>query len=201
MGFGKKNSLGLDAMLAVDEVFANQYFGRTDVPPEPVEGRVEALSDVAKGKAPEIDRSLPWPLLVRGMFKILYKDAIKVANQQSGRKKRESHHPMPGKISVSPNDWASAFNIITTSYVKTGLLKRPQVSERLKTISGRTVSLAVLVQGPGKGKAKMAHYLSSKEKTETIRIIRRMETHRKTLAGMGSVKKYLAGLQAPTVAA
>ena len=63
----KPNRFGLDPFLTVDTAKANYFYGRTDVPPDPAAGQAEGLLDAAKGKDPELDRSLPWPLLMGGM--------------------------------------------------------------------------------------------------------------------------------------
>ena len=76
------------------------------------------------------------------------------------------------------------------------LLELSKIESR-KTETGRNVSLALLVQDPGKGREKMNTYLQGGERRRTVKILRRMEYHRENIAELGPVKKYLEGLQQP----
>ena len=126
MAYGRVNPLRLDSMQTMITPWANQFFGRTDVSPDIKDGQVEALQDTMRDKDPELDRTLPWPLLMRGMFRILYKDALGNMNRRRGKKKWEVNDPLPTPIVTTPRDWADAFNFITVSYVKAQLFKRPR---------------------------------------------------------------------------
>jgi len=194
----KPNRFGLNPFLAVDTAMANYYYGRTDVAPDE-EGEEKALRDAAKDEGPELDRTLPWPLLVRGMFEILYKETMKQWLRRRGKSKREPEDPLPNSIVISPQEWARAFNIITFSYVENGLFRRPNVIKKRVTGDGREVALALLVQDPGKGREKMADYLSPKRRRETITVLRRMEKHRRDLGENDAVQKHLANMNPPTV--
>ena len=210
MGLSRKpNKFGLDPFLMVDTAKANYYYGRTDVP---ADDETKALKDAAVGADPTLDRTLPWILLVRGMFSIIYKDILKQQLRRQGylqhlggikghQKQRNPNSPLPSPIVVPPHEWARAFNIITFRYVSDGFLKRPRVIKRMKTESGREIALALLVQDPGKGRDKMEDYLSSRRRRETVKVLRRMERHRLNLGENQAVQEHLASLRPPTVAA
>ena len=195
----KPNRYGLDPFLAVDTAKANYYYGRTDVPPDTVEGQRQAAMDAAKDVDPEIDRTLPWAILVGGMFSFLYKKAIREEDRRAGRKKRGPRDPFPKPIRITPQDWAKAFNFITTSYIDNEFLKRPDKVSVQKLQNGRSVALLVLVQDPGKGAAKSRDYFSPKRIGETRQRLRRMERHREEMAEDPQVKKYLATLRMPSI--
>lgn len=194
----KPNKFGLDPFLMANTSMANYYYGRTDVPPD---DETEALRDAATGKDPELDRTLPWILLVRGMFSILYKDPLRNWLKRRGKSKRDPTDPLPSVIVVSPQEWARAFNIITYKYVEDGLFRRPNVISKRVTEEGREVALAMLVQDPGKGRDKMTDYLSSRRRRETIQVVRRMERHRINISENEAVQHHLAGLSPPSVGA
>ena len=194
----RPNKFGLDPFLMMDTAKANYYYGRTDVDSDEDDGRREAVKDALRGKDPELDRSLPWPLLVGGMFKYLYVDAITKYNKDHGNRARDSVpvRSLPPKV-IQPADWSDAFNIITANHVKNGLLRRPRKVKEMVTITGRRVALALLLQDPGKGRDKMVDYLSAARRTETVKMLRRMERHRLTLGRKEAVKKHLLDLRPP----
>ncbi len=195
----KPNKFGLDPFLMIDTAQANYFYGRTDVHPDTVEGQAEAQKDAAEGKNPELDRTLPWTLLVRGMFAFMYKKQQRAENKRRGKTKRDPDDPLPAPVIIHPFAWAEAFNIITYTYVQTGFFRRPQVIERRKLTNGRTVALAMLVQDPGRGAEKTRSYLSTERRRETVMVLRRMERHRLELGEDKDVKKYLTTLRSPVV--
>jgi hypothetical protein len=195
----RPNKFGLDPFLLVDTAQANYYYGRTDVHPDTKEGEAEALKDAAKGKDPELDRTLPWALLMGGMYGLIYREVEKEENRRRGRKKREPNQPLPRAINVKSFLWAEAFNIITAQYVKNGFFRRPQKVAERKLINGRKVALALLVQDPGKGAEKTRDYLSPERRQETIWKLRRMERHRLELGEDKDVQKHLTMLRSPAV--
>lgn len=195
----KPNKFGLDPFLMVDTAKADYYYGRTDVDPESEEGEARALLSAAKGKEPELDKSLPWMLLARGMYSFLYKKEEAEFNRRLGRKDPRPGDPLPRLIRVTPIDWAEAFNIITFSYVQNGFFRRPTAIKEQKTASGRKIALAILVQDPGKGREKSESYVRPDEKMRTLKILRRMERHRLDLGDLDAVKEHLASLRDPQV--
>jgi len=199
MGLSQKpNKFGLDPFLMCDTAKADYYYGRTDVEPDTEEGEKRALMSAARGERPVLDKTLPWMLLARGMFKFLYRDAIAKDNKNQGRKKRIPGSDLPHKITITPQEWAKAFNMLTFSYVKHNFFKRPSgpVSKDPDAHGGRKLAL-VLEQDPGKGLAKSGDYVEPDQKDETVKILRRMETHRLDLAERQDVKEHLASLHDP----
>lgn len=195
----KPNKFGLDPFLMVDTAKADYYYGRTDVDPESEEGEERSLLSAAKQKEPELDKTLPWMLLARGMYSFLYKKQETEFNKRLGRKEPRPGDPLPHIIRVTPIDWAEAFNIITFSYVQNGFFRRPTAIKEQKTASGRKIALAILVQDPGKGREKSESYLRPDERRRTVKILRRMETHRLSLGEIDAVQKHLASLRDPEV--
>lgn len=196
----KPNKFGLDPFLMCDTAKADYYYGRADVPSMDDEKADGKTSEGTEGKkSPDLDKSLPWMLLVRGMYAFLYKKAEQEFNRRLGRKEPRPGDPLPQPIRVTPMAWAEAFNIITFSYVENGFFKRPTVVKEWKTAGGKKVALALLVQDPGKGREKSESYVRPDERARTLRILRRMEGHRLDLASMDAVKKHLATLREPPV--
>ena len=200
MGLSQKpNKFGLDPFLMCDTTKADYYYGRTDVEPDTEDGEKRALMSAAKGERPVLDKTLPWMLLARGMFKFLYKEAIAEDNKNRGRSKRIPGTALPHKITITPQDWAKAFNMLTFSYVRNDFFRVPTTISEQQTSTGRTVAKAILVQDPGKGLAKSESYIRPDQRVETVNILRRMETHRLDLGERGDVKKHLASLRDPEV--
>lgn len=196
MGLSRRpNRYNLDPFVAADTIKANYYYGRIDIEPDTKEGDKRAMLAVARGEEPDLDPALPWMLLMRGMFKFLYKEAIREDNRRRGRKKRNPGDPMPPSIGeLKPPQWAEAFNIISVRYIETEYLKPPRsISE--EKVNGRIIRLAVVVTNPGKGTAKSKSYIEEQEKQETINILRRMERHRLEVVNNAEVKKHLASLR------
>jgi len=185
--------------MAVDEAKANYFFGRTDVPKDAKEGKLQAGLDAARGTNPERDRTLPWTLLMAGMFSLLYKEAEKEEARRAGRKKRGPRDPFPKPIRITPQEWAKAFNFITTSYINNEFMKKPDKVGEEKLANGRTVALLMIVQDAGKGAAKTRDYFSPERFNETKARLARMEMHRKEIANDPQVKKYLASLRNPAI--
>jgi hypothetical protein len=192
----KPNRYGFDPFDAVDEIRANMAYGRVDIPSDAkldtAEAELEAVRATAAKVNPTMDRTLPWTLLMGGMFSFLYGDAEKEENRRAGRKKRSAHDALPRKIKVSAQDWAKAFNMISVRYVDTDFLKRPDVVKKETRPDGRVVKLAVMSQDKGKGGTKTQDYLSPLRVEETRKKLRRMEWHRLEVAEDPRVKKYLA---------
>ena len=195
----KPNRYGFDPFLPIDTAKANYYFGRTDVPPDIEEGQRQAQLDAARGVDPEIDRTLPWTLLMGGMFKFLYKQPIRDENKRFGRKSDETYVRFPRPIKITPQRWAEAFNIITVRYIDTEFLRRPDKVGETKLANGRKVALLVMLQDPGKGAAKTQDYLSPDRLPDTRARLRRMERHRGEMADDPQVQKYLSTLRTPQV--
>lgn len=195
----KPNRYGYDPFMPVDTAKANYYFGRTDVPPDTEEGQRQAMLDVTRDVDPEIDRTLPWALLMGGMFKFMYKKAEREENRRAGRKERGPNDPFPRPIKITPQFWAEAFNIITVRYIDTEFLKRPDKVGEQKLANGRKVALLIMLQDPGKGAAKTKDYLSPDRLRETRMRLRRMERHRLEMAENPRVQKYLQTLRTPAV--
>lgn len=193
----KPNIFGLEPFLAVDLVKANYYMGRVDIPADTEDGEAEALLAASRGQEPTLDKTLPWMLLMRGMFSYLYKKEMAEAKKQQGRYMRPDFIPRP--IVVKPHEWARAFNFVTTSYIKNEFFKKPEVVKRQVTEDGREVALVVMVTSPGKGLDKSESYVRPGERRNTVNRLRRMERHRENLAEMPDVQKYLASLREPKV--
>jgi hypothetical protein len=195
----KPNKFGLDPFLMCDTAKADYYYGRTDVGAEGPVGEANALISEARKKDPDLDKSLPWMLLARGMYSFLYKKQEVEFNRRLGRKDPRPGDPLPQVIRITPIDWAEAFNIITFSYVQNGFFRRPSTIKVLTTASGRKVALAILVQDPGKGREKSESYLRPDERQRTIKILRRMERHRLDLGELPAVQKHLSSLRDPEI--
>jgi len=194
MSLSKKPHIyGLDPFLVIDTIKANYYYGRTDVSPEPEEGQKEAAEDEAKDKDPELDPTLPWIIIMRGMYRFLYKKAEK----QDAKEGKPPISPTKRVLVVNTEMWAKAFNMVTTSFIKSGHLKKPEFIKKQKTASGRIVELAFVSLGPGKGREKTDDYL--RRRNETVNVLRRMEHHRRKLGKDPDVQKHLASLRDPVV--
>jgi hypothetical protein len=195
----KPNRYGFDPFLIIDTAKANYFYGRTDVPPDTEEGQRQAELDAARDVDPEIDRTLPWTLLMGGMFSFLYKEAIRNENRRAGRKKRGPYDPFPRPIRFTPQRWAECFNIITVKYIDNEFLRRPDKVSEQKLSNGRKVALLMMLQDPGKGAAKTRDYLSPERLRETKLRLRRMERHRLEMAESPRVQKHLQSLRSPAV--
>ena len=192
----KPNRFGWDPFLCIDTAKANYFFGRTDVPPDTEEGQRQALLDASKDVDPEVDRTLPWGLLMGGMYSFLYRKAERENQIPKGDIKRGV---LPKPIRLTPMEWAEAFNIITVRYVETEHFKRPDKISEQRLANGRKVKLLMLLQDPGKGAAKSRDYYSPDRLRETKAKLRRMERHRQEVGENSRVKKYLAELRTPAV--
>jgi len=199
----KPNIFGFDPFMAVDTTKANLLYGRVDIPSDvrsdSEDAEAEAIKKTAQEVDPQMDRTLPWALLMGGMFKFLYKKAEKEENRRAGRKERGPNDPFPRPIKITPQDWAEAFNIITVSYVKADFLKRPDVVDRKNLAGGGKVDLVLMTQTRGKGGAKTEDYLSPERIGETRKRLRRMERHRLEMAENPRVQDYLQSLRKPAI--
>jgi hypothetical protein len=177
-----------------DTAKADRYYGRADVPSEDDK---KATAEILEGKKfPDLDKTLPWMLLVRGMYSMLYeKEEVRLSKILGHRGDQ-----LPQPIRLTTKDWARAFNIITFTYVlEFGLFKKPTPVKEVKMANGRKIALAILVQDPGKGLAKSESYVRGDERLRTLKILGRMEKHRLELAELDAVKKHLASLRDPEV--
>lgn len=198
MGLSRKpNVFGLEPFLSVDEVKANYYYGRVDIPADTEEGEREAVMAAAQDEEPNLDKTLPWMLLMRGMFSYLYKKEMAEARKRQGSYLKPEFIPRP--LVIKPHDWARAFNFVTTSYIKNEFFKKPEVITPQVTADGRKVALAVLLTSPGKGIEKSESYVRPDQRRVTIKRLRRMERHRENLMEMPEVQKHLASLREPRV--
>jgi hypothetical protein len=193
----KPHIYGLEPMLSVDLVRANYFFGRVDIPADTEEGERQAILSAARGENPELDKTLPWMLLMRGMFSYLYKQEMRDAKKRNGIYLPGEFMPRP--ILIKPHEWAKAFNFISTSYIQNEFFKKPEVITQQVTESGRKVALALLVTNPGKGIAKSESYVRPENRRVTVKRLRRMERHRENIAEDPEVRRYLASLRDPEV--
>ena len=112
-----------------------------------------------------------WPLLMRGIYSVLYRDATQ--QLKKSLKKQYTNTMLPPGIAITPKEWTRAFNIITVTLYDAGRLLRPHPVD----MKAPPTDWAPPLQLAASGKEKIRSYRQGNEKLRTRKILARMQRH------------------------